>query len=74
MDKSYYFFIVAAIFVAIIPLVSKMMALRIKMLRFLRLNWLADWHQRNFHGFVIAVRVILGVLAIVLVVLGLTGG
>ena len=74
MDKQFWFLVVAAVLLALLPLVPKMVAFRIKVLDFLHLSWLADWHQRYSHGIVIAVRITLTGLAILLVIIALTGG
>ena len=58
--------IVAIILFALIPLVPKMVNLRIKVLRWFKWNWLADWHERNLTVLTPIVRTILVVLAIYL--------
>ncbi|MBU8933975.1 MAG: hypothetical protein KOO62_08195 [candidate division Zixibacteria bacterium] len=73
MSETIYYFIIAAILVALIPIVPKFLCLRIKILRFLRWKSLADWHARHFGGLVIAVRAIMGVIAIVVLILGIKG-
>ena len=64
----------AVIIVGLIPIVPKMMTLRIKFFRFLHWNWLANLHEKYYNGIVIAVRCILLAIAIVLLILGLTDG
>lgn len=59
--------IVALILFLLVPIVPKMVHLRVKVLRWFRLNWLADWHERNIRVLTPVVRTILIVLAIYLV-------
>lgn len=58
-----------AITVGLIPLAPKLLRLRIRVLRFLRLNWFANWHQKHFDGIVLGVRVFWGAIAILLIIL-----
>ena len=74
MSEHVYYIIVTAILAGLIPLVPRMICLRIKVLNWLRWTWLADWHQRNFKPLVIIVRVIILTIAMVMLVLGITGG
>lgn len=64
----------AAVAVALIPLAPKIVWLRIRILRFLRLNWLANWHERHFEGVVIAVRILAAAIAVFLIVLAFLSG
>ncbi|MFH1372361.1 MAG: hypothetical protein ABII79_00980 [bacterium] len=74
MSEHVYYIIVAAILAGLIPLVPRMICLRIRVLRWLRWTGIADWHQRNFKPLVIIVRVIMLTIAVVMLVLGITGG
>ncbi len=58
-----------AITIGLIPLAPKLIRLRIRILRFLRLDWFANLHEKYFNGIVIAVRVIWVAIAIFLIVL-----
>lgn len=72
MQNSTLLLMTAVIPAGLILLVPQIVQLRVKVLRFLKLNWLADLHENNFRIMVIAMRVILAVLAGLLVYLGLT--
>ena len=73
MDKNTYFLIVAGIIALIIPIVPKVLQLRILVLRKLRLKSLADWHERGSAGIILTARIILAALAIYLAIYGLWG-
>ncbi|MHC4500989.1 MAG: hypothetical protein ACYS21_17960 [Planctomycetota bacterium] len=73
MKESVYYFIVAAVLLALIPIVPKMIAFRIRVLHFLRWKSLASWHERNFRGFVIGVRLIMVAIALTLIIVASTG-
>ena len=74
MQQSTALILLAVVVLALIPIVPKMVALRVRVLRFVRLNRLADWHERHTGAITLAVRVMLGVLAAVLVYLGASAG
>lgn len=67
------FFIGAAVLVALMPLVPKIVVFRIRVLRFLHLTGFADWHERNFRVVAIALRSILAVIAAGLLIIGICG-
>lgn len=69
MSGDMVFYILAAIFAAMVPIVPFILRFRIRVLRFLRWPRLAAWHERNARPIVFGVRLILGALAIVLVVI-----
>ena len=71
MYFSVYLFALAAIMICLIPLVPRLLNVRICILRKIRLRRLADWHQRNFEGIIVAVRVIMAIMALILVGLGI---
>ncbi len=73
MSETIYYFVLAAILLALVPIVPQMIRLRIKFLNFLRWRSLADWHQRHFRGFVLAARIVMASIAVVLFILGITG-
>ena len=74
MSNAQIYIGLAVLMVGLIPLVPKMMRLRIRFFRFLRWNWLANLHEKHFRGLVIAVRVIMLAIATILLVLGFSGG
>jgi hypothetical protein len=49
-----------------------MVVLRVKVLRWLSWNRLADWHERHIRGITLSVRIILIVIAAVLMVSGVS--
>ena len=73
MSETVYFFILSAIMFLMAVITPKVLKLRIRVLRFMHWNWFADWHQRNFAGFVIAARIILVCIGFLLLYFGLTG-
>jgi hypothetical protein len=73
MSETTIYFGAAALMLLLTPLVPKMIALRTRVLRCIHLNRLADWHERNQHALIVIVRSILLVMAVVLLILGLTG-
>ena len=66
------FYLGAALLLILIPFAPGMMRLRIKLLRWLRWNCLADFHQRHFKGIVLAARIIMLVFAVTLTIFGVT--
>ena len=72
MDKSIVLVILAIITAALIPIAPKLLCFRIKVLRFLRLNWLANLHEKYFKGFVLGVRITLAVITVVMLAVGLS--
>lgn len=72
MSQSTALFVVAGVVLLLIPLVPRMIALRVAVLRFLHLNRLAGWHERHTEGITLAVRIILAALAVICVYLGAT--
>ena len=53
----------------LIPLVPKMMNLRILILKKIHLIWLAEKHEQYYDGIVIAVRIIMGTIGLILLLL-----
>ena len=58
--------IFALILFLLVPIVPKMVGLRIKVLRWLKWNRLADWHERNIPVLTSIIRAVMIVLAIYL--------
>jgi hypothetical protein len=69
MEKNLYYAIIAAILIILIPIVPKMVRVRIAVLRWLRWNWLAELHERGFNPIVITVRIFMLAIATYLFVL-----
>jgi hypothetical protein len=73
MSKPYIFFGLAVIMGLLIPLVPRMIQVRIAVLRKLHLNWLADFHERHLEGLTWFVRALLAILAVLLVWVATSG-
>lgn len=59
MDTHAVFLIVGIILIILVPIVPKMVQVRIAVLKWLRLTWLADIHEKKARGIVLAVQVIM---------------
>lgn len=73
MSNSTYLIIVGVVILALVFVVPQMLALRIRVLRFLRWQSLADWHERHRAGLTVGVRITLTIIGIVLIVIGALG-
>jgi hypothetical protein len=73
MSQSLVLVILAAIMLLLVPIIPKMISLRIRILHWLKLHRLADWHQRYSKGISVFVRVVLVVLAGYLLYIGVPG-
>lgn len=73
MSKPYIFFGLAVIMGLLIPLVPRMIRVRIAVLRKLHLNWFADFHERHLEGLTWFVRALLAILAVLLVWIATSG-
>jgi len=73
MAETTYYFILSAILFSMVVIAPKVLQVRIKVLHIIHWNWFADWHQRNFDGIVIGVRILLVCLGFLLLYLGFTG-
>lgn len=62
-QNQWYLIAVAAILVILQPLVPRMIAFRILVLKKLHLNWMVGIHERHFGAWVMFIRVILGIIA-----------
>ena len=71
MSESLACFILAGLMLFMVFITPHVLSLRIRIFRWLRLKWLADWHDRNRKPIIAAVRVLLSVVAVVLLVHGL---
>ena len=69
MTQETAFLILAFILVFLVVIMPKVIELRIRILRWLRWNRLANWHERNMKVLVPVMRVLLSVLVIILIVL-----
>jgi hypothetical protein len=73
MEKQVYYLIIAGIITAMIPLVPQIIKFRILVLRKLHINWLANSHETHFPVWVTVIRVILGVIATLMAIVGVSG-
>ncbi len=62
--------IVLSIMIAFVP---QMLRFRIKIHRYIRLNWLADFQERHFEGMVIFIRIMIVVAILVAAYLTTSG-
>lgn len=69
MTEQAWYVILAALIAATIPLVPKMVKLRIAVLRKLHLNALANWHEKYADGIAIWARLVMAGVVIVLLAL-----
>lgn len=67
MSEAIYLFIIAAVLILLIPLVPRLLAFRIRALRFLHLRSLADWHVRHFGGVILGIRIGIVIVAAALI-------
>jgi hypothetical protein len=73
MTKSYIYYGLAALMGVLVPLVPRMLQLRILVLRKLHLNWFAEFHERHMQGLIWFIRAILVALALLLIWLASQG-
>ena len=74
MTRPYVFYLLAALMGALVPLVPRMLQLRILVLRKLHLKWFAEFHERHMAGLIWFIRVVLVAVALILVWLAITAG
>ena len=63
-------FAFAILSLVLLPLVPKLLRLRVRFLRWLRWNWAADLIEKRFDGWVLFFRILLCVISAVLLVCG----
>lgn len=73
MTAPVWYIIFGLIMLLIVPIVPKIIALRVSVLHTLRLHALANWHDRNSKVIAVAARIILGALGLVLLYMGFAG-
>ncbi|MDX9858746.1 MAG: hypothetical protein RBT76_13225 [candidate division Zixibacteria bacterium] len=71
MTKATYLTIVGLLILALVPVVPNILNLRIRVLRFLRWNSLADWHERHVAGLIVGVRITLAIVGLIVLTIGL---
>ena len=69
MELRLFLLLIAVIMIVLIPLVPRMISFRIWVLRKLKWNGLANFHEKNFNQLVIVVRVIFALILAILVFL-----
>ena len=71
MEELLLFLLIAVIMIILIPVFPRMIRFRIKVLRILKWNSLADFHERNFVQIVTIARTVIVLIVILLMVLAL---
>ena len=66
MGLRLFFVVIAVIMIVLIPIAPRMIRLRIAVFRKLKLNGLADWHEKNINQLVIVVRVVMALIFAIL--------
>ena len=69
MEELLLFLLIAAIIIILIPVFPRMIRLRIKVLRILKWNSLADFHERHFAQIVTIARTVIVLIVILLMIL-----
>lgn len=72
MTEKVFFISAAFIMAVLIIIVPQMMSLRIRVLRWIHWNRLADWHQRNFKKLVVVVRIMIAAIIAILIILAIS--
>jgi len=70
MASNGWFLGAAAVLLLLLPFVRPIMRFRIRVLRWLRLRWLANLHEKYFEGLVTTVRIVLILMGLLLLALG----
>jgi hypothetical protein len=71
MSEQVVYIMLASLMIALIPLVPKMLELRIAVLKWIRWNSMANLHVTHFGGLVTAVRIIMAAMAVTLIILAI---
>jgi len=69
MEERLFFLLIVVVIIILILLVPRIIQFRIKVLRMLKWNCLADFHGKYFDQLVIIVRIIMALIIIFLMVL-----
>jgi hypothetical protein len=69
MEELLLFLLISVIMIILIPVFPRMIRFRIKVLRILKWNSLADFHERHFSQIVIIARTVIVLIIIFLMVL-----
>ena len=69
MEEFLLFLLITAIMIILIPVSPRMIRFRIKVLRILKWNSLADFHERHFAQIVTIARTVIVLIVILLMVL-----
>ena len=73
MELRLFYIVIAAILFVLIPIVPKMIRFRIAVLRKLKWNGLANFHEKYFDQLVVVIRVIVAIIVALLVFLLIRG-
>lgn len=57
MSRSHVYLLLAVVSILLTAIAPQMMRIRLRVLRALHLNTLADWHERHRNGMIIAARI-----------------
>jgi len=74
MPRPYVYYLLAALMGVLVPLVPRMLQLRILVLRKLHFTWLAEFHERHRAGLIWFIRAVLVAAALILIWLAPTAG
>lgn len=69
MEELLFFLLITVIMIILIPVSPRMIRFRIKVLRILKWNSLADFHERHFAQIVTIARTVIVLIVILLMVL-----
>jgi hypothetical protein len=73
MEERLFFLLIAVVMIILIPLVPRIIQFRIKLLRMLKWNCLADFHGKNFVQLVMIARIVMALIIIYMMVLVFIG-
>lgn len=71
MSEQLIFIGLGLIFIFMAVITPKVLALRVRVLNFIHLRGLADWHQRHFDGLVKYARLVLAAMALAALIFGI---
>lgn len=69
---NHWLLVIAILLLVLIPFMPTLLRLRIRILRWLNWNWLADLLENHFQGWVVLFRIVLFVVATLLFYFGWT--
>ncbi len=69
MEERAYFLLIVIVLITFIPLVPRIIDVRMKILRVMKFKMAADFHGKHFHRLVIIVRTVMALVVIYLLAL-----